>query len=90
MPAALWPRASLLRRSLFWKILLAFWLTLLLAGVGAGLMVQSGLQHAQGILAAAIGQEYLGFADGVDAPGALDAQASLPASPHPIQAERGK
>ena len=26
MPAALWPRASLLRRSLFWKILLAFWL----------------------------------------------------------------
>ena len=56
----------------------------------AGLTVQSGLQHAQGILAAAIGQEYLGFADGVDAPGALDAQASLPASPHPIQAERGK
>ena len=39
MPAALWPRASLLRRSLFWKILLAFWLTLLLAGVGAGLVV---------------------------------------------------
>ena len=28
-----------LRRSLFWKILLAFWLTLLLAGVGAGLVV---------------------------------------------------
>ena len=36
MPAALWPRASLLRRSLFWKILLAFWLTLLLAGVAPG------------------------------------------------------
>ena len=30
---------ALLRRSLFWKILLAFWLTLLLAGVGAGLVV---------------------------------------------------
>jgi hypothetical protein len=39
MVAAVWKRARLLSRSLFWKFLLAFWLTLLLAGMGSGLVV---------------------------------------------------
>ena len=36
---ALFVRLRLLSRSLFWKFFLAFWLTLLLAGSGAGLVV---------------------------------------------------
>lgn len=36
---ALFARLRLLSRSLFWKFFLAFWLTLLLAGSGAGLVV---------------------------------------------------